>query len=444
MIARAVAKHREDRFPSAGDLARSAQAAAEGRAVDTAERNVGVGAAAPTAQHRTPEETPIPDDTVESTAPAPEPVADTVASASARPSEPAATAPAEERVALREGDGGSRVPLTIGVLAGVAIVAVLIVVLAGGGGGGTSTTSTSTGGTSASAPMVDPGGIRATKLPVGVAASGNDVYIADRTGNQVIHGDATDDSVRDRLTTDAHPEDLVVAGGKVFVTVPDRHEVLVLGPDLKPAGDPIDLPDGSQPAGIATGDDKVWVSGEVSGEVYEIDPTDPTSVTPLNVGAKEPFGIGVTTDALWVADRAKDRVIRYDRGAGTTENFKVGDNPKGVAVAGGHVYVANADSGDVTVLSDESWPQDDHLGRSQGPARAIDVLDGRVWVSNGDSASLPLGDKRGWVSYFDESTGELEGKVKVKGSPEGLGVSGDRVWVATGPEKLARAINPSP
>ena len=94
MIGRATAKHREDRFPSAGDLARSAQAAAEGRAVETAERSVGIGAAAPTAQHRTPEETPIPDDTVESQGPAPD--AEPVASGSARPSEPALEPPASE------------------------------------------------------------------------------------------------------------------------------------------------------------------------------------------------------------------------------------------------------------------------------------------------------------------------------------------------------------
>ncbi len=45
-----------DRYPSAGDLARGAAAALDGRSVQTAERSVGVGPAAPTEQYQTPAE----------------------------------------------------------------------------------------------------------------------------------------------------------------------------------------------------------------------------------------------------------------------------------------------------------------------------------------------------------------------------------------------------
>ncbi len=323
------------------------------------------------------------------------------------------------------------------------MVAIVVVLLGGGGGsGGTSTTSTQS---ASSTPRVLTGGIDAVDLPVGVAADGSDVYIADRSGKAVIRGNADSMKQLSMASTVKPAEDVVVAGDRVFVTVPEAHEVLVFDRSLKEVG-AIELPAESLPAGITTGDGEVWVAGEGSGAVYEInptgDPTDPSTVQTLDVGAKEPFGVGVTPDALWVADRAKDRVIRFDRGAGTHQDFTVGDNPKGVAVAGGHVYVANADSGDVTILDEADPGTDPQTVPVKGQPRAIDVLAGRVWVTNGDSASLPLNEKRGWVNYFDEATTKLEGKVKVKGSPEGIGVSSDRVWVATGPEKLARAIEP--
>jgi len=63
VLARALAKSPEDRYPSAGDFGRAALAAAEGRSVTEAERSVARGAAAPTIPRRAPEtpteETPI-------------------------------------------------------------------------------------------------------------------------------------------------------------------------------------------------------------------------------------------------------------------------------------------------------------------------------------------------------------------------------------------------
>ncbi|MGB3098432.1 MAG: hypothetical protein WBB30_03970, partial [Solirubrobacterales bacterium] len=107
------------------------------------------------------------------------------------------------------------------------------------------------------------------------------------------------------------------------------------------------------------------------------------------------------------------------------------------------VWVANADDGTVSLISEADLaPIGDPVGVG-GQPRAVDVFDGKVWVSNGDDEGKELGAKDGWVSVFDSTTQKLiEKKLVVGGSPEGLGVGDGRVWVATGPEGTVRAIKP--
>ena len=70
MISRALAKTPGDRFPSAGDLARAASAAASGVQPSLGERSVATGTAAP----RTPVEVqPVPDTVEAAPPPPPEP-----------------------------------------------------------------------------------------------------------------------------------------------------------------------------------------------------------------------------------------------------------------------------------------------------------------------------------------------------------------------------------
>ncbi len=95
VIARAMAKEPGDRFPSAGDLARAAGAAASGAQPRTAERSVATGKAAP----MTPAETIA----------APEP-AETMPSEPAPPAEPPPTEPTEPPPPPTEPGGGPTEP----------------------------------------------------------------------------------------------------------------------------------------------------------------------------------------------------------------------------------------------------------------------------------------------------------------------------------------------
>ena len=127
--------------------------------------------------------------------------------------------------------------------------------------------------------------------------------------------------------------------------------------------------------------------------------------------------------------------------SGAQESFPTGDNPKGVAVFGGIGLRCQRRRRNVTILDESKPAKGSKNVEVGGQPRAIDVLDDHVWVSNGDAPGD--GAENGWVSVFD-GDGKLVDKqgLKVGGSPEGLGVGGGRLWVATGPQGLAKTIEP--
>src|SRR3954468_2050016 len=110
VIRRAMAKKPDDRYPSAGDLGRAAVAAAEGRNVETGERNVATGEAAPSGVTAVPLPPPAPGTIVEPVYAPPPPVS------GAKP--------------LR-----NLLPWAIAGTVVIVIAAVLAVVLSSGGGG---------------------------------------------------------------------------------------------------------------------------------------------------------------------------------------------------------------------------------------------------------------------------------------------------------------------
>jgi predicted Ser/Thr protein kinase len=130
VVARALAKDPEERFPSAGDLGRAALAAASGSAIGEPERSVATGEAAPAPPQDTPPapaESP-PGTTVPATIPSDTPPPSTVAAEEARP-----PPPTRERAAR---GGRGRWIVGIAAAAVVAGLVVLGVTQLGGGGGG--------------------------------------------------------------------------------------------------------------------------------------------------------------------------------------------------------------------------------------------------------------------------------------------------------------------
>jgi YVTN family beta-propeller protein len=204
----------------------------------------------------------------------------------------------------------------------------------------------------------------------------------------------------------------------------------------------VQLPAGAEPAGLAFAEGSLFVAGEGSGDAYRVEPGADEPAHTFRAGASQPFGVAVGEGAVWLVDRAGDAVYRTSLEGGDPESFEVGDNPKGVAVAGGRVYVANADGASVSVL-DASSGEELSTIQVGGQPRGVAALDGVVWVSNGDDAGLDAGEKDGWLTAISADNSEvLARRVSVGGSPEGVAAGGGEIWTATGSGREARAVIP--
>ena len=96
---------------------------------------------------------------------------------------------------------------------------------------------------------------------------------------------------------------------------------------------------GFDPAGVAVGFGHVWVTGQISNELYKIDPTSGRVVQAIPVG-REPKGVTVGGDAVWVANAIDGTVSKVDPRTGNTVAFTVGGSPVDVSVGEGSVWVA--------------------------------------------------------------------------------------------------------
>jgi YVTN family beta-propeller protein len=386
VVTRALEKEPERRFPSAGDFGRAAEAALKGMPVSQPERSVGTGAAAPTG-------------------------------AAGAAEAPTLAIPAEAPSRRR------RLPLLLGAFVALAAAAIVAWVLVsgdgdgdGGAGGGAGP-----GGNGRARVVGEP--IPVGAAPVQVAANDQGVWVGSLGENALYRVDPGGG----RATLEAavgEPEGIALGFGSVWVASRAGDELVRIDPDTGEESARIAV--GPDPGGVLVGRNHVWVAVGGSDEVVRIDPADNAVLDRVTVGLS-PYGVAAD-GGLWVTNREGNSVsLVRPEGAVEQTTFAVGDDPKGIVVDFGQVWVANAGDDTVTTIR-RGRPI-----RVGDKPRGIASGFGSIWVTNGGDGS---------VSRIDPDTREVVQELDVGRRPQGIAVGAGSVWVANGGAGTVSRIEP--
>lgn len=409
VVARAMAKQPDDRFPSAGDLGRAAVAALAGRRPQEGERLVAIGAAAP-------------DDV------------STVTSGTvvAAPGEPASEA--ETRVQTDSGRRRHLAAVGVVVAALAAGVVVGAVLLAGGDEKKGPDTESKTSTPTPSAPK------RVATIPVGdrpntIAATGDNVFVGSFRTRSLSLIDTKTNKLRSHQVTVGHGVAGLQAGGdSVWVAVNRESRLLRLDAATgRRVGPPIVLPKG--PNSVAVGDTAVWVGmiTPVPGgndTLARIDPRKGTIANTVDV----PEGIkalAASPGAVWIASRRDPLVLKVSIATGKVVNrVSIGrDRPSDIAYAAGVVWLTYPEANTVARV-------DARTGRVieigvQGRPQAV-VADGdQVWVANYSDHT---------VTQINPKTSHTVGEpIAVELNPYELAIGDGDLWVTcVGEDRVVR------
>ena len=444
VVRRALAKEPNERYPSAGDLARAAGAALAGEAPELHEQSLARGAAAPAAVRRGGQESPdteAPEPTMPAAAGPTEPAAapartfQTPSPTSERPrtpagDRPAAAPPAPAARGRRRGAIGLASVLALGAVAGVIGLT--------GAFGGDEGKDTATKGGEQTVPVEEPADepaetpaapkvvaeIPAGNGPDGLAVDGEIVWVANARADTLTPIDATTNKATgDPVPVGRNPDGVAAADGVVWVTNTDDGSVTRIETERN-QGASTTVSVGAQPEGIALADRFVWVANSGDGTVTRIDRASATVVgAPIRVGAR-PIGVSVGKKVVWVANSGDRTVTRIDRSTAEVigEPIAVGRNARGVTEGLGFVWVSNTDDDTITRLDPASGePVGDPIRVGDRP-KEIAINGGLAWVVNEFDNS---------VSRIDPKSGEPVGDpIAVGKAPLGIASGAGSLWVA--------------
>ena len=406
VLQRAMAKDPDERYPSAGGLARALASAAAG------DRETEPLAAAPPVESTA--EAALP---VEPTAEATQPTAPTAAAAGP----PRADSGGAAR--LRRPQAGRRI---LGVLAGfaaIAAVAGVIALVRDGDGDGDPI--------DAAASLV--GEYGAGRLPSGVAVVDGRVLVADREGGQVLAIDARNGERVDRADLGGQIESVIEASGSVWAADAENDRVLRLDPGtLDPEGDPIAV--GAYPRELAADSHGIWTTNREGDSLSVIDPATNSArtATPIN-GLPRALHFG--PEYLWVATKnggadGAGSVVQVDPETDETKTYPVGGAPHGVLEHEDVVWVTATDAREVRRFEADTGDPLDPIAVGEEPQGIVFGF-GSIWVTCVD----------GGLFRIDPATGATR-RLQLEPNLEGLAIGADRVWVAGGKSKGLFEVDP--
>jgi streptogramin lyase len=407
VIARALAKNPDQRYPSAGDLGRAALAAATGEQATVAdrERMVAVGAAAPievdtrTAHYAT---TPL---------------------SSSRPSK------------TRRG----RLIAVAATFAAIATAAGAGYALQDGDGGPDAVTQTPTPSPAAAPERVE--SVRLGGRLNAVAAAGGFVWAgdSDRPRLQAVKPDDLRRVKRLRPRIGVGLDALNVSGRTIWALATRQHKLFRLdGETGRQIGEPIALPPSANANAVVAGGGAVWVAITTP----ELDPGDQILRIDQTTGQiEEQFDVVdgvrrllILDGALWALVSQPARLLRIDLKTGGRDMIRLdGVNAGDLAAGGGFLWATLRDS-DLLERIDPKTGDLVTVAVGRSPA-GVAVVGNSVWVANVASSTLTRVDARAMRAREE---------IEVPLNPYELATDGDAVWVGSLAEGLLTRVAAAP
>ena len=411
-VVRAMAKNPDDRYPSAGDLGRAAQAAAAGRDADRAgadgrarRRRAGRGAdRARSGRRRLDAHRRA----------VPQPAASAATRAAGRRGCPAGGRRRRRRGGVADGDDDNEG--------------------AARGGAATSTPTASPSPTPSPTPTREALPRLAKtisnvgKRPAGIALAGGDLWITSAREGRLTRVDAATDRKRSRRPVVGPDAAAIVAyRGSPWVAMgTDR---AVLGLDGRTGEVRQRIPVSIVPRRLVVTRHGVWVANGSPGPLLRYDRTTGALLQSIPV-PEGVSGLIAGGDAIWVVKRSSNKLTRLEPGAARLQDWINLPGPVRTMHFARNALWIVIDGEDTIVRVDAKDPRSQRGAAGQGPAQAV-YAGGRVYVSSQDNNTVVVLDPK--------SLQPVEDPIPVGFNP-GAMVADDRsLWVVgLGDDSLMR------
>ena len=222
-------------------------------------------------------------------------------------------------------------------------------------------------------PKTDEVGDRITAIgPNAIAATADEVYVANTDGTLLLIDPSTLDISKNLLNSGYRG---VAVDERATWTVGFRgllhlnHEGTVVGRVRQI---------GPTASAVATGGGAVWVLDERLRRLWRVDPRTDRVVKKITLGF-DPGGLAFGLGGVWVTNNSGDKLVEFDPATNRiVRSIPVGDGPTGVAVGEGSVWTANYLAGTVSRVD----PRSGRVVAVKVGAHpsAVAVGEGGVWI----------------------------------------------------------------
>ena len=263
-----------------------------------------------------------------------------------------------------------------------------------------------------------------------VAAEGRSVWVASDTSGTLSRIDGRTLSVKRVVSANATPSDLVATGDAVWMLDRERPRLVKVDATYGSVVKRVALPAGRGGGGLDVGDGAVWVAGGTT-RLLKLDPDDAVVVRESDAGQRL-NDVAVGAGAVWAISTASASALEIDPASGsvrarvpiTSRPGSTRPVPLAVAAGEGAVWVLNGNTPSVSRIDPQlgAVTATIPLGVGSNPT-AITTGAGAVWVALSG---------RGTVAKINPGTGAMR-SIPLGGAPTGVAVSRAGVWTSVQP-----------